>query len=328
MTKRRSTTDGSIRVGHVELPLLKAREQDQRKLITPEIFTEGELIDPKHIAYVPSIFLQCFLPVRHNEQNRLEWETGNRNAKLIITAGRLINPEKPGEIKRCVVPAGPKARIITAYINDYAYREKTPEIDLGQNLHRAMQKMNVAVCGSNARELHREVENVAAAEILMGLWLPDGSAQQKTAKVSEDVSFWVEKNPNQQTIWQPRMTLSHRYYASIQDSEHIAPVYWPALAALQHNARAMDIFVFLSYRLRSIPLRRPITLSAEVLHAMFGRDIKQRYHFWPRFLNALKQALEQYPQAQNSIAIFEDNSGIKLGYAPPLIPHRKIGRFG
>jgi len=331
--KKRADRGGFVRAG--ELPLLKdlaeglkqpAPEQDQQKSVTAAILAEAEVIDPNHIAYVPTIFLQCFLPLRHNQKNKLQWKVGNGGVKLLIRAGALVDP-KTGDFKECVVPAGPKARIVTAYINDYAYRHKTPEIDLGENLHQAMRQMNVAVGGRNAKELCREVENIAAAEINMGFWLPDGSAHQRVAKVAEDVSFWIEKNPNQRTIWQPTMTLSQRYYASIQESQHIAPVYWPALVALQHNARAMDIFAFLCYRLRTIPVRRPVTLRADILHSMFGRDIKQRKHFWPEFIKALGEAVQQYPQARHSISILEDKSGMRLGYAEPLIPHKKIGRI-
>ena len=129
----------------------------------------------------------------------------------------------------------------------------------------------------------------------MGLWMPDGSAHQKTAKVADDVSFWIPKNPAQGTLWQPTMILSHRYFASIQESQHMAPIYWPALVGLQHNARAMDIHTFLTYRLRN-PLKQPLLLHATVLHAMFGRDIKLLKHFWPRFKTALLEALKSTRQ--------------------------------
>jgi Plasmid encoded RepA protein len=267
------------------------------------------------------------MPLRHNENNRQRWQTKCGSVSLVIRAGELLKPDTQADFKLCDVPAGPKARIITAYINDYAYRHKTPQIELGRNLHQAMQRMKIGVGGKNSKELTREVENIAAAEILMGLWLPDGNAHQKTAKISEDVSFWIEKNPDQQTIWQPTMTLSRRYYASIEESQHIAPIYWPAYVALQHNARAMDIHNFLTYRLRTIRPNRPVTIHADALKSQFGRDIQEQRHFWPHFVKALREALEQYPQAKNSVALLEDNSGVRLGYAQPIIPYKKLGRI-
>lgn len=290
----------------------------------PKFLVDSELIRPEDIAYVHSIFMQCFLPVRHNPKNKRFWQTDCGNVSLAVRGGVLIKPNSPNTFKQCDVPAGPKARIVATYVDDFAWRNQTPEIDLGENLHQAMQQMGVKVGGKNSTELTKEVENFAAAETVMGLWWPNGDARQVKATVAEEISFWVEKNPKQATFWQPTMTLSAKYYASIRDSQHIAPTYWPAVIGLQHNPRAMDVHRFLTYRLRN-SLKRPVLLHAKVLHAMFGRGITEPRHFWTRFMVALKEAHEWYPTAR--IQILDDQSGIKLFDSPPLIPHRKVGRI-
>ena len=200
----------------------------------PELksLVESELIRPQDIAYVHSIFMQCFLPLRHNPKNRQFWQTDCGNVSMHIRAGVLAKPDSPGTFKMCDTPAGPKGRIVATYIDDYAWRNKTPEIDMGGNLHDAMQQMGVKVGGKNSKELQREVENFAAAEINIGFWMP-GQTRQNIAKVSQSLTFWIEKNPDQRTLWQPTMTLSQEYYGSIANSPHIAPVYWPAVVGLQ-----------------------------------------------------------------------------------------------
>jgi hypothetical protein len=297
-------------------------KQEQEKPAPIKALVDSDLIRPEDIAYVHSVFMQCFLPVRHKPNNRQRWQTDCGRVSMVIRAGELVKPNKPKTFKQCHVPAGPKARIISIYVDDYAWRNQTPEIDMGENLHQAMQQMGIKVGGKNSGELCREVENFAAAEITLGLWMPDGSAHQDVAKVAKSLSFWIEKNQDQRTIWQPTMTLSRDYYASIQESQHIAPVYWPAVIGLQNKARAMDIHRFLTYRLRN-GLKRPVVLHQKTLHAMFGGGIKHLYHFWPEFLTALKDAHEWYPTARLEIL----NDAIKLYDSPPLIPHRKIGRI-
>src|ERR1700722_9094881 len=150
----------------------------------PKSLVESELIRPQDIAYVHSIFMQCFLPLRHNPKNRQFWQTDCGNVSMHIRAGVLAKPNSPGTFKMCDTPAGPKGRIVATYIDDYAWRNKTPEIDMGGNLHDAMQQMGVKVGGKNSKELQREVENFAAAEINMGFWMP-GQTRQKIAKVSQ-----------------------------------------------------------------------------------------------------------------------------------------------
>ena len=283
------------------------------------VMTDAVLIRPEDILYVHSIFLQCFMPVRHNAKNAQRWETGNRDAKLLIKAGELINPNDPGKFRQCLVPAGPKARIVTAYIHDYAFRHKTPEIDLGESMREFMAQAGIPIGGKNGKELQREMENVAAADIYFGWWNPGVSAGQRKAPVSEEFSFWIDKDPRQATLWQPKMLLSKKYFDAILEGQHLAPIYWPALKALQHSARAMDIFTFLSYRLWTIPLNRPLPLKIDILHGMFGRDIKQRKHFWPRFLRALEDAARHYPNARYQVM----NDCVMFWHSPPIIPHKK-----
>jgi hypothetical protein len=183
-----------------------------------------------------------------------------------------------------------------------------------------MTRANIPIGGKNGHELQREIENFAAAEIIIGLWNGDGTAHQAQAKVASRMSFWIEKNPAQGTLWQPSMITSSDYFKSVLDGGHIAPIHWPGYIALQHNPRAMDIFKFLTYRLRQ-PLTKPVYLKDTTLHGMFGKDCKRIAHFWPRFIDALKEAHKQYPTARVEVL----NDCIKLKSSLPLIPYRKIG---
>jgi hypothetical protein len=290
--------------------------------VNPEIFTDSGLIRAEDILYVHSIFLQCFMPIRHNAKNGQRWETGNRQAKLVIRAGELVNPNNPGEFKQCLVPAGPKARIVTAYINDYAYRHG-PEIDLADSMREFMSKAGIPIGGKNGKELQRELENLAAADIYLGIWQPGVCADQKKVPVSDEFTFWIDKDPRQGTLWKQKMVLSARYYQSIMQGQHLAPIYWPAYRALQHSPRAMDIFVFLSYRLCTIPFNKPVILKSDVLHAMFGRDIQKQFHFWPRFLAALNEAASVYQTAR--IEVLSD--AVRFWHSPPIIPYKKSVRL-
>jgi hypothetical protein len=319
---------GMIRVG--EMPLLQElvsefqAESPERAADLPnaQIIAQSEMIRPEDLTYTHSVFVQCFMPVRHNERNQRRWQTNCGQTSLVIRAGELLKPDSPGEFRECVVPAGPKARIVVAYINDHAYRRRTPVIDLGDSMREFMRTAGIPVGGKNGKELQRELENFAAAEILLGVWTADGSAHQDQTKVAQRMSFWIDKNPDQRTLWQPEMTLSTAYYDALIAGDHIAPIHWPANIALQNNPRAMDILNFLTYRLRK-PLPRPVLLHATVLHAMFGRDVKSPRHFWPRFLTAMEAACKHYPHAR----IEPLNDGIKLYNSPPLIPYRKMVRI-
>ena len=298
-------------------------QQTQHKREHSLIEVCDEIIRPEDIGYTHPVFLQCFLPTRHTPKNRERWQTDCGRASLVIRAGELVNPAKRNEFKQCIVPAGPKARIVNAYINDYILRKRTPTVDLGRSLRQAMERMNIAIGGKNGEALQRELENFAAAEIILGVWDNDGSAHQNKAFVAESMSFWIEKTPGQKTIWNPEMSVSSQYFRSLTDGDHMAPFYWPALVALQNDTRAMDIHCFLVYRLRN-GLKHPVSLHRKALHAMFGRDVKQLDHFWPRFKESLEAAHQWYPTARIEVK----NDCIILKDSPPLIPYRKLIRLG
>ncbi len=281
-----------------------------------------DVIRPDDIGYTHPVFLQCFLPTRHTAKNRQRWQTDCGRASLVIRAGELVDPARINRFKTCAVPAGPKARFVVAYVNDFIQREKTPHVDMGRSLRKAMETLDIPIGGRNGEALTREVENFAAAEIVLGLWDKDGSAHQKRALVADEMSFWIEKNPDQNAIWQPEMTVSAKYFDAVRDGDRLAPFYWPAMIGLQHDTRAMDIHAFLVYRLRN-GLKHKVILKDTVLHSLFGQDVAQLDHFWPRFLQSFHAAHKWYPKARVEIK----GDCIILKDSPSLIPYRKIPRI-
>ena len=199
----------------------------QPEILPASIF--AEVIRPEDIGYTHPVFLQCFLPTRHTEKNRLRWQTNCGLASLVIRAGELANPARRNEYEVCAVPAGPKARFVIGYVNDYIQRHKTPTVNMGHSLRTAMDRMKILVCGTNDKELTREVKNFAAAEIGLSVWnddkVEDRRVEDRRARVADRMSFWLEKNPNQRTIWQPEMTVSPQYFASVREGNRLAPFY-------------------------------------------------------------------------------------------------------
>ena len=116
-----------------------------------------------------AVFAQCFLPIRTPKKGTLRHQVTHGNASLIVRAGELIDPAKMHKMKMCEVPAGPKARLLLAYINNQAIRHG-PEINLGDSLRQFMARAGVKVGGPNGREIQRQVKNIAACQMILGVW--------------------------------------------------------------------------------------------------------------------------------------------------------------
>ena len=144
----------------------------------------------------------------------LAYSTSHGRASLRIDAGSLGEPNNPNEWIECQIPAGTKPRLIFPYIVGEAVRNRSPEVDLGHSLREFMRRVDIPITGTNAKALTEQVQNIAAATILISEWT-ETSQRTRRAPTADDLSFWLERNDQQRTIWTPTMTLSNKFFAAI-----------------------------------------------------------------------------------------------------------------
>jgi hypothetical protein len=95
------------------------------------------------------------------------------------------------------------------------------------------------------------------------------------------------------------------------------PIEEAAVKQIANNSMALDVYVWLSYRLHSLRESRPISWKA--LHAQFGRGITRMDHFKQHFRETLALALAVYPEAD----VTQDGAtGIMLKPSRPPVPAR------
>lgn len=266
------------------------------------------------VAFIHSLFLQCFLPPRSLPVNQTRYQVNHGKASLVVKAGELVKPGNLNEFEQREVPSGGKARLMIAYINDHAVRYRSPVIDMGKSLRHFMERNGIPIGGQNGKEIVRQAKNIAAAEIILGLW-GEQKVTQENIKIAKSMSFWLEQDEHQHLLWQPEMTLSTDFYEALK--EYKVPIDFRILSALQHNPRAMDVFMWFSYRLRTIPFKKPIDIPYASLHDVFGRNITFLRDFKIHFRKATVEALKYYKNAD--VELFKDF--VRLKYSPsPVCP--------
>jgi hypothetical protein len=186
-----------------------------------------------------------------------------------------------------------------------------------------MEKSGIPVGGSNGREIQKQLENLAAARITLGVWDSEG-ARQETTTIARRLSFWIERDPNQGTLWQPEMELSEEYVETLR--EHAVPVDLRALVGLQANPRAMDLYLWLAYRLHAgFGSSSLVRIKLQSLHTIFGATVRDYRNFKVHFRKALKQALSFYPAARVDL----ESDMLILRPSPPAIEYNLTrGRLG
>lgn len=272
-----------------------------------------EAVFASDVGYAHASLMQCFLPQRPTDATRHFASHGH--ASLVVEAGLLINPERPNEWMECRLPSGAKPRLILPYIIGEALRNGTPEVDLGRSLRKFMDRLGMPVTGPNGKVLTREVQNIAAASILIGQWNHDG-AHMVGSRVARSVSFWIERDPDQLTLWTPIMTLSDDFYDAVQ--QHRVPVNMEHLAKLSRSPRRMDLYSWLSYRTPKLPSRGRVPVKLDALWAIFAPDMSRFRDFRSRLTNDLRAVASVYPDFKVEI----DGDILWLRRSRPPVPYQ------
>ena len=260
--------------------------------------------------------MQCFLPQKPLPLEQREYEVNHGRATLVIEAGRLANPEKENEMMRCGLPYGSRARLIIPYINSYAIIRKTCEIDLGESLRRFMDKIGSPINGDNGKKVTEQVQSLAACQFILGEW-NEGEATTKFGRFADEVSFWIDRDERQHTLWRQSMRLSEKYYDAIQ-TRHV-PIDMNHLVRLTRSARRMDLYSWLSYRLPAIQKGRVVRVPLRDLRPIFAPDIQILKHFKLK----LRQDLKAIAGVYRDFDIEIEGDMFLLRKSPPPVP-RKI----
>jgi hypothetical protein len=268
------------------------------------------------VTYTHAVFAQCFLPLRKLPNGEKFYEVRHGRAALVIDAGRLLNPATQ-RFEPMDVPSGSAARIALAHINNHLIRSRSLDealtVPMGESLRDFMDYQGLTVAGTSGKEIARQIHNLAAARITLGVWSGD-RARQINTQIADTIDFWLEKDRRQRTLWQPLMRVSQRYAEAIR--EHCVPHDMRALIGLYENTRAMDIYVWLAYRLPRVPLRHDLFLRYDDLKPIFGTGVRELRKFRQLFKHSLWQALRWYREARVGM----EREGIRLFHSPSPVP--------
>jgi hypothetical protein len=123
---------------------------------------------------------------------------------------------------------------------------------------------------------------------------------------------------DQLQLWQESVKLDEGFYQSL--IEHPLPLREAAIKKVSRRSMAIDIYVWLAYRLHT--LSRPTPVSWKALHEQFGAGFNRLRAFREKFREPLALALAAYPEAKTSI----DEVGMVLYPSEPPVPEGRPTR--
>lgn len=293
-------------------PKISARD---RELIEASLKIKEEAPSGNDMTFMHSIMCQVGLP--RSKVNGLEFERICGAAGVYIRAGKIWDGKN---FVQQPVPYGTMPRMIMAYVNTFALRNKTPEVEVGNSASDMLRRLGKSTNGGKRSAFDTfRVQTKALAACSMTLGFSKGDiAFTYDGKPIKQFEAWLSNNDDQQSLWPGVITLSDEYFRTL--SEHAVPLDMRALMALKGSALSMDIYAMLADRLHRIS-GRPLYLHWKSLREQFGQEYKGANgdkDFKTAFSQALKKVLAVYPEAAVKVV----NGGLMLGSSPPPVPYK------
>ena len=305
-----------------QMPLI--RPIDEKRLDGLQYIMEN---DPagKDTWYVHSVLAQCFLPYR-DQKDEIFWTRKNGNVTLDITAGRAENSQ--GEMQVLGLPFGAKPRLFLSKIQTDAIRNQSPVIPVETSMTGMLKDLGFRITGGKKGTIasfKEQTSRLAACrfKIVHSQQNPTGTLSRHiNADLFKSFDLWFPASPEQQTLWPTEIKLTDDFYENLK--EHAIPYDFRGLSHIQNNARAIDIYLWMTQRLYRIPHNKPLLLKWEHLYEMFGGGIKEPRYFPRRFKDSVMAAHTAYPDAR----LEEHKDGFIFKASPPPIPKTKISASG
>jgi len=145
----------------------------------------------------------------------------------------------------------------------------------------------------------------------------EGRAITVNTQIVTAFDLWFPKDDRQRVLWPSSVRLGLDYFESL--SRHAVPLHEHALAALAHNAMALDVYAWLAQRLHRVDVGKPQPVTWAALRDQFGWHYSTIRKFRQVFRSTLDQVQAQYPGARIEL----DQRGIMLRRSQPPVLCRR-----
>lgn len=267
------------------------------------------------LAFAYSGWAQCALPHRKAPSDK-PWEVSCGRMKLVVEPGwRSSGPNGDGPLEMVGVPYGAYARLILLYLQTQALRTQSREVELGRSWREWMGRIGVPWGGKSGRMVREQAELLSRCRLTFHFQGNGGAGLVNQSVV--DRALFIDAPPDggrQGRLSLETAKLSEGFYEALK--KHPIPIEESAIRALANNSGALDCYIWLAYRLHSLPSPKLVTWAS--LKSQHGTAYKELFHFKPRFVGILAMATAVYPDAKVEVV----DEGVILKPSRPPVAHR------
>lgn len=236
------------------------------------------------------------------------WSRQGGTIRLRVESGLDTNDLPVG------LPYGSIARLILLYLQTEAVNTRSMEIELGRSMNSWLRKMGIDDGGKSFR-LVREQSRRLSLYRLTFLSATGNATFITNGSFVRSAILPDQENP-QMSLWQEAVKLDEGFYKSL--IEHPLPVREAAIREISRRSMAIDVYVWLAYRLHVLKKATPITWIS--LYDQFGGGFQRLRAFRDTFRQNLAVALAAYPEAYVEIG----DTGLLLHPSAPPVSEQQM----
>jgi hypothetical protein len=297
----------------------KAITPIQERIADAAVEIVGEQ-DPADLAFLHTVLAQCSLPYR--EPGTPHYIRENGRASLVVSAGHLFDPKRKKAVLQGI-PYGAKPRLLMIHLCTEAVRTQRPRIQIADSMSSFMRELGLKVTGGTKGTIamfKEQLNRLAASRLQLMMAYDDRAVVMNPAPLIKQFDVWFPEDPRQRVLWPSEVTLSAEFFETLRS--HALPLDPRGVRALQHSARALDVYTWLTARLPRVRSRKGDVVSWYALQSQFGPDIADHRNFLRKMHTALRQTLAVYPQAR----VEQTEGGLLLKRSEPPIARRGLAR--
>jgi len=240
------------------------------------------LSDAEHrIGIMHAGFAMTALP--HKAIGDKIWIRQGGNVKLRIESGLDAKDTFVG------LPFGAIARIILLYLQTEAVKTHSREVELGRSMNQWLATMGIDNGGKTYRLVREQSRRLSMCRLTL-YRMTDGATSITNGSFVRD-AILPNTEDSQLHLWQESVRLDEGFYQSLID--HPLPLRETAIREIGHRSMAIDIYVWLAYRLYQLtkPTQIPWTpymTSSEVASNTCASSVLNLRNLWrwrfPRIL--------------------------------------------
>jgi hypothetical protein len=256
------------------------------KIISAALAIEMEAAkDAGALGFMARAMVQATMPHKNIPGNEFSRNNGNFTMTMLA-------PSNVG------LPYGSIPRLLIGYLTTEAVRTRSPHIILGNSLTAFMAELDMATTGGDSGSIGRfrnQLTRLFSCSISCSYSSGDRLALRNVAIADDANLWWQPKHPSQGALWESTVVLSQRFFDEV--THNPIPIDLRALKALKKSPMALDIYLWITYRMSYVKARTEIPWAA--LQLQFGSEYplteQGRRNFKKKFLSALAKIHILYP---------------------------------